>query len=267
MTIEETCRNQATLVAKQFVGQFSDQYAQSEEQDLHNQLVGLIVQHMLPLLKVSTASAAATSKAAAATPVTSKSGKAKSEKASSRPNFYAFFHGLCSGKGYNDYGGHLAGYNFGFQTTPENPDGKKMTEKQQKLFDSIVADQEKLQRFKDFSSSVQAHNLREVVAFVESEFTEGDIVKIDMMTRTSIIWQMFLTKEDKIKFQTWYRDCIAEHGLVPKSAPAAAPAAEPELTEPEPVPETEATASEPVPEPEPVSVHKPQRVIVGRVRK
>lgn len=121
------------------------------------------------------------------------------KKKSHHSNYYAFFHSCCSlnNKGY----GHLTHeYVFKYQPDPEQLKKLKKPEKQQKLYDLLHDDEnaEQLARFFAFESKGDLH---EVVKFVEH-----NLDKIEQMDRTSLIWNQFLSADDRAHWIDWYRN-------------------------------------------------------------
>jgi hypothetical protein len=178
MTVDDDCRKSATVIAKELKLQHLDDKA----------IEDLIVKHMIPVISASRSI---------------KNGKPKNEKGSSKPNYYAAFHSLCSAKSSSGLRS-LDDFEFKYQ-----PDPEKLKYKQRELYDNLHTPEksEQLERVRNFS--VQAGDLLEVVKFVEKEFNIGQ------MTRTAFIWNQFMSQKDRDRYSTWYRMTIDEYGEIP----------------------------------------------------
>lgn len=194
MTIEAECRVAATAAAHELCKKY-DFTGESdvETQEMLTSIQTIITNHMISLL---------TRNAPVARPAKESSPKGPKVKKSSRPNHYAFFHSCCSAQG-AQYAWTLVDYIFKYQPDPELVLKK---EGQKGLYDALHADEEKLKRFEAFYSK---GDIQSVVRFVESEFPE-----IPQMTRTAVIWNQFLTNDDREKHKTWYAEETKE-GDVP----------------------------------------------------
>jgi hypothetical protein len=195
MTIDDdSCRKSATIAVRELKHQHPD--IQVPDKDIQD----LIVKHMVPLLR----------EARAATSKRKKSGgKPKDEKGSSRPNHYAKFHSMCSAKG-APLRWALEEYDFKYQ-----PEESKLNAKQKIIYDDLHKEAEKLKTIEDFTAPTG--DLMGVIEFLDKEF------KIDQMTRTSLIWNQFLSQADRDRFSAWYKEMLETHGEIPSQEQAQSP--------------------------------------------
>lgn len=163
----------------------------------------LIIKHMLPVILRVQAQVQAQAQAKVQVQVKAKSSspKAKSEKGSSKPNYYAAFHSMCSAKG-TPYLWSVSDYEFKYQPEPD-----KLTERQKEIYDALQSDLEKLERVQNYTCDIG--DLPGVVKFVEKEFN------VSQMSRTALIWNQFMSPEDRDRYSAWYKKTIAEFGEIP----------------------------------------------------
>ena len=128
---------------------------------------------------------------AKATKRTSAKGKAKSDKGSAKPNYYARFHTACS----PNAPPHplLAGMPINYQPDPDMLKNNPKRVAQLEIYEELHNDKnmEKLNRFTSFPSANGV--LTDVVAFVEKEGYE-------QMVRTALIWFQWLSAKDRDLF-------------------------------------------------------------------
>lgn len=187
MTVDnDSCRKSATAI----VAEFHSSNPDIDSKVLQN-LEDLMIKHMTPVMQAIRS--AASSKRTPSKP--------KSEKGSSRPNYYAFFHSACCPKGIG-YSWIFEDYTFKYQPNPDS-----LKSKQRSIYDNLhmPENEDKLQRVMDFRSN----DLKSVVEFVEKE------LDVSQMTRTSLIWYQFLSQDDRDRFSSWYKKTITENGEIP----------------------------------------------------
>ena len=190
MTIDdESCRKSATAIAAEFQTHHPDIDAQ-----LLEDIEKLTVKHMLPvIMAVRAASASKTAKSKSKSTVT---------KGSSRPNYYAWFHSLCSSKS-TPYLWAVQDYIFRFQPNLDKLDGRQKEE-----YDKLMLPEnaDKLAVVQSFQIT---GDLPAVVKFVGEQFS------LVQMVCTSMIWNHFLSKEDRDRFAAWYKQTLKDEGEIP----------------------------------------------------
>ena len=147
---------------------------------LHKELEKTLLKYLKPVF-------AAKNEEVSTKTIETKTGKPKK---SHTANYYATFHSLCSKNGKHKIEEESPEITYSFQ---ENP--VKLNEKQQALHQQIIEDPELCEKFAGYESTV----LHDVVEFVEKE------LKIDQMTRTSMIWFQFMNEEAQNTFKSWHK--------------------------------------------------------------
>lgn len=183
-TDDDSCHKVATVIINKLKVQCKT------EPDILENLRDLIVENMVPVLEEVRAAAKPMLIPKSISPK-----KTKKDKKSSRPNYYAFFHSICSPKG-TPYLWSLYDYQFKFQPNPEKLGKQK--DMYMRLIDPAQADL--LERVQSFSPVLG--DLSDVVKFVEAE------LKVSQMTRTAIVWNLFMNQNDRDRFSTWYKKAI-----------------------------------------------------------
>ena len=124
-------------------------------------------------------------------------------KKSHSPNYYAHFHGCCSTKKPRDAGPLATEHVFKFR--PElidlvpDDDKHKRRQAQQAVIDLVNAKDETCASFTEF----ETNTISSISDFIETH-EDKDVRNIDQMKRTSMIWWLFLTEDERKEFHTWY---------------------------------------------------------------
>lgn len=175
---------------------------------LKTSMMEILAKHILPLVTENTA----------------KTGKGKGkgkkkatgDKKSHRANHYAFFRQLCSTAKPSPL---AVKADFSFSYRPELSElqekakrAKPTTRTQEAVYEELHADAELLEKFEAFNTT----DLTEVVAFVDENFKE----KEKPMVRTAVVWDQFMTADERNTFKEWFNAHSNEDGTFAADPPS-----------------------------------------------
>lgn len=171
------------------------------------------------------------------------------EKEKKESNYYAYFHSCCNLKTPKDAGPLNSGRTFAYNPDLPADMAAKSKAKQVDIQNLINEDDETLTSF----SELQASNLTEIVAFL-AEHPNKKISGLNLLTRTSIVWWLFLTQQDRDDFKAWRSP--ATHSASAKTAQST-PKTNPSVTQLTTKTTTVGKTTKVVPH---APVHKPENV-------
>lgn len=209
--------------------------SETETHNMWRKMKSIVVKHV---------SAVATKPKATRKKKTADANASASEK-TANPNYYAHFHGCCSLKAPRDAGplasGQVFTYHDDITSMASNRDPKSKA-KQEANIALVANDSDTTISFGQFKGKT----LTEVATFLEKHPNKA-IRDMKAMSRTSMIWWLFLSEEHRNAFQKWYKEKTGTGTATATTAATATATASVVVAPKTPKAPAKAPASKPVP--------------------